>query len=67
MECEGLVARPVFKTGLRSRRGRGGSIPPHSAWKLLAVSFWLLVNSGDQQRCLCGVGPVFIQMQRANG
>jgi hypothetical protein len=31
MECEGLVARPVFKTGLRSRRGRGGSIPPHSA------------------------------------
>ena len=31
MECEGLVARPVFKTGLRSRSGRGGSIPPHSA------------------------------------
>ena len=31
LECEGLVARPVFKTGLRSRRGRGGSIPPHSA------------------------------------
>ena len=27
----GLVARPVFKTGLRTSRGRGGSIPPHSA------------------------------------
>jgi hypothetical protein len=31
------VARPVFKTGLRSRRGRGGSIPPHSAAR--AVSY----------------------------
>ena len=27
----GLVARPVFKTGLRARCVRGGSIPPHSA------------------------------------
>ena len=31
MECVGLVARPVFKTGLRARCVRGGSIPPHSA------------------------------------
>ena len=29
----GLVARPVFKTGLRPYYGRGGSIPPHSAKK----------------------------------
>ena len=27
----GLVARPVFKTGLRAENVRGGSIPPHSA------------------------------------
>jgi cyclic pyranopterin monophosphate synthase len=34
-ECVGLVARPVFKTGLRAENVRGGSIPPHSAFEEL--------------------------------
>ena len=39
------MARPVFKTGLRSRRGRGGSIPPHSAAG--AVNFlWSALDRG---------------------
>ena len=37
LECVGLVARPVFKTGLRAQCVRGGSIPPHSA--VMAVSY----------------------------
>ena len=35
----GLVARPVFKTGLRAENVRGGSIPPHSALKLIATNW----------------------------
>lgn len=35
------MARPVFKTGLRPSRGRGGSIPPHSAAVVSTVNFFL--------------------------
>ena len=71
MECVGLVARPVFKTGLRPRRGRGGSIPPHSATRFCdggsPVEFSHLDSEGAARMVNVGEKAVVRRTATASG